>query len=116
MVGKTGAARVALETGAPVVPVAQWGPQELLAPYAKRPHLFPRKTMQVRAGGPLDLSEYTGRPIDGPLLREVTERIMVAITDLLEEIRGEQAPAVRFDLRSTELPPTGDPRRPRRAS
>ena len=116
MVGKTGAARVALETGAPVVPVAQWGPQELLAPYAKRPHLFPRRTMQVRAGAPLDLSEYAGRPIDGPLLREVTERIMVAITDLLEEIRGERGPAVRFDLRSTELPPTGDPRRPRRAS
>src|SRR5215203_4063482 len=116
MVGKTGAARVALETGAPVVPIAQWGPQELLAPYAKRPHLFPRRTMQVRAGAPLDLSEYAGRPIDGPLLREVTERIMVAITDLLEEIRGELAPAVRFDLRTTVLPPTGDPRRPRRAS
>ena len=64
----------------------------------------------------IDLSEYAGRPIDGPLLREVTERIMVAITDLLEEIRGERAPAVRFDLRSSELPRTGDPRRPRRAS
>ena len=35
MVGKTGAARVALETGAPVIPIAQWGPQELLAPYAQ---------------------------------------------------------------------------------
>ncbi len=116
MVGKTGAARVALETGAPVVPIAQWGPQELLAPYAKKPHILPRKTMHVRAGAPVDLSAFAGRPIDGPLLREVTEQIMVAITDLLEEIRGEQAPAERFDLRSTELPRTGDPNRPRRAS
>ena len=37
---------------------------------------------------------------------------MAAITALLEEIRGEQAPADRFDLRSTELPRTGDPRQP----
>ena len=116
MVGKTGAARVALETGAPVVPIAQWGPQELLPPYAKRPHLFPRKTMHLRAGPPVDLSDLAGRPIDGPLLREVTERLMAAISTLLEEIRGEQAPVTRFDVRSSELPRTGDPNRPRRVS
>jgi 1-acyl-sn-glycerol-3-phosphate acyltransferase len=116
MVGKTGAARVALETGAPVIPVAQWGPQELLAPYAKRPHLLPRKTMHMRAGPPVDISDLAGRPIDGPLLREVTERLMAAITSLLEEIRGERAPITRFDPRSSQLPRTGDPNRPRRAS
>jgi 1-acyl-sn-glycerol-3-phosphate acyltransferase len=110
MVGKTGAARVALETGAP------WGPQELLAPYAKRPHLLPRKTMHMRAGPPVDISDLAGRPIDGPLLREVTERLMAAITSLLEEIRGERAPITRFDPRSSQLPRTGDPNRPRRAS
>jgi 1-acyl-sn-glycerol-3-phosphate acyltransferase len=111
MMGKTGAARVALETGAPVIPVAQWGPQDLLAPYAKRPRLFPRKTMHVWAGPPVDLSDVAGRPIDAQLLHEVTERIMAAITAVLEEIRGEQAPAVRFDPRQAGLPRTGDPRR-----
>jgi 1-acyl-sn-glycerol-3-phosphate acyltransferase len=116
MVGKTGAARVALETGAPVIPIAQWGPQELLPPYAKRPRLLPRKTMHLRAGPPVDLSDLAGRQIDGPLLREVTERLMAAITSLLEEIRGEQAPVTRFDPRSAGLPRTGDPNRPRRAS
>ena len=39
MAGKTGAARIALATGCPVIPMAQWGPQDVLAPYAKRPHL-----------------------------------------------------------------------------
>jgi 1-acyl-sn-glycerol-3-phosphate acyltransferase len=111
MVGKTGAARVALETGAPVVPIAQWGPQELLAPYTKRPHPFPIKTMHVRCGPPVDLAEFQGRPIDGALLKAVTERIMAAITELLEELRGEPAPAVRFDVRGTTLPRTGDPHR-----
>ena len=113
MVGKTGAARVALETGAPVIPVAQWGPQELLAPYTKRPHFLPRKTMHVWAGPPVDLDDVRDRPVDAVLLREVTERIMAAVTALLEEIRGEQAPPVRFDPKRQGLPVTGNPRRPR---
>lgn len=111
MAGKTGAARVALETGAPVIPVAQWGPQRLLPPYAKRPHLLPLTTMHVRAGPPVDLSEFAGRHVDTDLLREVTDRIMAAITAVLEEIRGESAPAVRLDPRSGDLPRTGNPRR-----
>jgi 1-acyl-sn-glycerol-3-phosphate acyltransferase len=113
MVGKTGAARVALETGAPVIPVAQWGPQELLPPYTKRPHFFPLKTMHVWAGPPVDLDDVRDRPVDAALLHEVTERIMAAVTALLEEIRGEQAPAERFDPKQQGLPVTGDPRRPR---
>jgi 1-acyl-sn-glycerol-3-phosphate acyltransferase len=111
MVGKTGAARVALETGAPVVPVAQWGPQDMLPPYAKRPHLLPRKTMHVWAGPPVDLADLADRPVDAALLQEVTERIMAAITDLLSQIRGEKPPAVRFDPRRSGLPRTGNPHR-----
>lgn len=111
MRGKTGAARVALETGAPLVPVAQWGPQEVLAPYAKKPRLLRRRTMHVWAGPPIDLSDVAGRPLDAALLHEVTERIMEAVTALLAEIRGEPAPAVRFDPRRSGLPRTGDPRR-----
>ena len=64
MRGKTGAARVALETRCPVIPVAQWGPQEILERYGKRVHLFPRKTMHVLAGPPVDLSDLYGRPMD----------------------------------------------------
>ena len=52
MRGKTGAARVALETQCPVVPVATWGAHEVLAPYGKAVRLLPRKTMRVRAGRP----------------------------------------------------------------
>lgn len=111
MVGKTGAARIALETGAPVIPVAQWGAQEVLAPYARFPRFLPRKTMHVRAGAPVDLSDLAGVEVDGEVLREVTERIMTAITSLLEEIRGERAPAVRYDPRSEGVPTTGDPSR-----
>jgi 1-acyl-sn-glycerol-3-phosphate acyltransferase len=111
MVGKTGAARIALTTRCPLVPVAQWGPQEILAPYTKRLRLFPRKTMRVMAGPPVDLSDLYDRPLDAAVLLEATDRLMAAITRLLEELRGEQAPAERFDSRKHGLPPTGNPYR-----
>lgn len=113
MVGKTGAARVALATGAPVIPIAQWGPQEVLAPYAKRLRLFPRKTMRLVAGPPVDLSEFAGREITPELLRAATEKIMTAITKLLAELRAEEPPVVRFDMRAQAVPETGNPNKPR---
>jgi 1-acyl-sn-glycerol-3-phosphate acyltransferase len=100
MAGRTGAARVALTTGCPVIPVAQWGPQEVLAPYAKRPHLFPRRTMHVRVGAPVQLDDLRGRELDNAVLAEASERILVAVSRLLGEIRGEQPPAVRYDPRA----------------
>lgn len=111
MVGKTGAARVALATQCPVIPVAQWGPQELLEPYARRPRLFPRKTMHVTAGPPVDLSDLYERPQSAEALREATSRITAAITRQLEELRGEQAPAEPFDARRHGLPESGRFRR-----
>lgn len=112
MVGKTGAARIALTTGCPVIPCAQWGPQEVLAPYARKPRLFPRKVMRVRAGEPVDLADLQGRKLTPAVLREATDRIMAAITRQLEDIRGEQAPAERFDPRLAGVPETGKPEAP----
>ena len=107
MEGKTGAARVALETRCPVIPVAQWGAQEILGRYEKRLRLFPRKTMRLRAGPPVDLSDLYDEPMSGPVLREATARIMAAITRELEVLRGEPAPKTRFDARAAGLPPIG---------
>jgi 1-acyl-sn-glycerol-3-phosphate acyltransferase len=92
MSAKTGAARIALTTGAPVIPAAQWGPQDILAPYGKVLKLFPRKTMKVWAGDPVDLTDLRDQPITAATLREATDRIMRAITLLLAEQRGELAP------------------------
>ncbi|MCC2312977.1 lysophospholipid acyltransferase family protein [Cellulomonas xiejunii] len=99
MAGRTGVARLALTTRAPVVPVAQWGMQDLLARYGKVLKPFPRKKVTIVAGPPVDLSDLYDRPQDTATLREATERVMSAITDLLEQIRGEQAPAERYDMR-----------------
>lgn len=96
MAGKTGVARLALTTRAPVIPIAQWGPQDLLGRYSKWLRPFPRKQVTIVAGPPVDLSDLYGRPQDTVVLREATERVMAAITGLLEDIRGEKAPAERF--------------------
>ncbi len=111
MVGKTGAARIALSTGAPVIPTAPWGPQRLLAPYAKKPSLFPRKLMQVRVGDPVELDDLRDQPPTPMVLREATDRIMAAITVLLGETRGEVAPTERFDPAAMHMPRTGNPNR-----
>jgi 1-acyl-sn-glycerol-3-phosphate acyltransferase len=110
MVGRTGAARIALDSGAPVVPVAQWGPQDLLAPYARVPRVLPRPRIRIAAGPPVDLDDLRGRPLDADILRDASARIMAAITELLAGLRGVQAPAVRFDPRAEGVPLTGNPR------
>ncbi|MEV5597676.1 lysophospholipid acyltransferase family protein [Streptomyces sp. NPDC052496] len=101
MQGKTGAARVALLTKAPVIPVAQWGANEVMPPYAKEKklRLFPRKTLRVKAGPPVDLSEFYGKEPTAEVLREVTDKVMAAVTDILAEVRNEPAPAEPYDHR-----------------
>jgi 1-acyl-sn-glycerol-3-phosphate acyltransferase len=103
MTGKTGAARVALQTRCPVVPIAQWGANELLPPYSKKAYILPRKTHHVLAGPPVDLSRFYGKEMTAEVLREATEVIMAAVTRLLEEIRGEKAPATPYDPRRERI-------------
>jgi 1-acyl-sn-glycerol-3-phosphate acyltransferase len=99
MTGKTGAARVALATGVPVVPVAHWGAHELWRYGTKKIRPFPRKTMHVVAGPPVDLSAYEGRPLDAETLTAATADIMRAIAGLLGELRGETPPDKLYDRR-----------------
>ena len=113
MRGKPGVARIALQTGCPVIPLAHWGAQRMLAPYSRVPHLFPPPTMVVRAGPPVDLADV-GRATSARAQRSATDRIMAAIVGLLEDIRGEHAPTDRFDPEAAGVPSIGNPRRPRR--
>lgn len=108
MRGKTGAARIALATGCPVIPVGQWGAQELLAPYARKPDLWPRKRIVMKAGDPVDLSDLLAVPATPETIAAATDRIMVAITDQVALIRGEQPPAERFDPRQHGMKETGN--------
>lgn len=93
MQARTGVARLALLSGAPVVPVCQWGAQEILDSYRKPGlHLLPRHTIDVVAGPPVDLSAWQDKELTSEVLREATDAIMSALREMLEQIRGEQAP------------------------
>ncbi|MFC5728396.1 MULTISPECIES: lysophospholipid acyltransferase family protein [Nocardioides] len=77
--GKTGIARLALETGVPVIPVAVVG-TDIVAPPGKK---FGRWTRpHVRVGKPLDFSRYAGMENDRFILRSITDEIMYEIMRL----------------------------------
>ena len=98
MKGKTGTIRLALLTGAPLIPFAQWGANEVIPPYKFKLRLFPRKTMRINVGEPLDLSKYQDKPITEELLASATDDLMQTIADLLGELRNEVAPTERRSL------------------
>jgi 1-acyl-sn-glycerol-3-phosphate acyltransferase len=108
MVAKTGCARLALETDTPVIPITQWGSQKVLPRYSSKIKIFPRQTIQMYAGKPVDLSRWKGKHEDPQALIEATAEIMRVITAPLEEIRGEKRPEVIFDPHTSNLPKTGN--------
>jgi 1-acyl-sn-glycerol-3-phosphate acyltransferase len=97
MVAKTGAARLALSTGVPVIPVACWGAQVILPYGSKKPHLVPKHTVQMLAGPPVNLSGYAGQPLTRDVLRDATAAIMADIAGLLAQLRGGTPPGQPFD-------------------
>jgi 1-acyl-sn-glycerol-3-phosphate acyltransferase len=99
MTGKTGAARIALMTGCPVIPVANWGAHEVIPPYRHTFRLLPRKTLRVAAGRPVDLSSFEGQPITADLLQQATTVIMNAVAAELGQLRGQTPPDELYDLR-----------------
>ncbi|MFZ4108607.1 MAG: lysophospholipid acyltransferase family protein [Candidatus Planktophila sp.] len=108
MVAKTGLARLAISTRTQVIPIAQWGSQIVMPTYEKKIKFFPRTPIKILAGAPLDLSRWYGKEDDPAALTEATAFVMRAITDLLEELRGEKRPVEIFDPHTSTLPRTGN--------
>lgn len=88
---KSGAARIALTAGVPLVPMAHWGAQEVMGPYRKEFRILPRKTMRVAVGPPVDLDDLRDRELTAEVLSIASTRLMEAITGLLEQLRGTDA-------------------------
>ena len=78
--GKTGVARLTIESGAPVVPCAMINTFEFQPPGKLLPNI--RVRPGVRFGQPLDFSKYHGKEADAEVLRAVTDEIMQAIAAL----------------------------------
>ena len=89
---KSGIARLALTTGAPVVPIGHWGTQFVLPQKARFPRLLPRQRVVICAGPAVDLSDLLGKEQNREVVVEATRRIVAGITAQLERARGEAAP------------------------
>lgn len=107
MRGKTGAVRMALLAGIPLIPAAHWGTQLVMPRYGKGISLFPRKTVTVKFGDPVDLTEFAGKGLDPTTLHAATAKLMAAITALLEDLRAEKAPGIAWDPAKNNQSETG---------
>ncbi|WP_407636886.1 lysophospholipid acyltransferase family protein [Hamadaea tsunoensis] len=91
MRGKTGVARLALATGAPVIPIGQFGAERLFDPRTKKLRIW-RTRSAVYAGPAVDLSKWAGADPTAAVLNEMTDEIMNHIRVLVGEIRGATPP------------------------
>ena len=77
--GKTGVARLALVSGAPVIPVVMLNADEIQPPGKVIPKI---KRVRIRFGAPLDFSRYAGMSGDRFVERAVTDEIMYELMEL----------------------------------
>jgi len=94
--GRTGVGWLALNSGAPVIPVAMVGTEKLLPPGAKVPH--PGR-IEIRIGKPLPFDEYKDGPRGAKQRREITDRIVAAIG----ELSGQEYAPIYASVRKEQL-------------
>jgi 1-acyl-sn-glycerol-3-phosphate acyltransferase len=92
MQAKSGMARLALLVpDAPVIPVGQWGAQQVRGNGPWR--LLRRRTAAASVGRPVDLAEFRNAEPTARTLYAVTDRIMNAIRDEVAAVRDETPPS-----------------------
>jgi 1-acyl-sn-glycerol-3-phosphate acyltransferase len=115
MRGKTGAARLALITGAPVIPIVMDGPQAMFDPRTGKVGLRVRIPVRVAAGPAVDLSAWAGGAPTRPTLDAMTETIMLRLRGMLADMRGVTdppplwAPPRKSTAPVAETTPGGEP-------
>lgn len=115
--GHTGAARLAIDTGAPIIPVGLLGTAEVQPVDAVVPRLF--KPMAVKIGSPIPVDRYRSRVGDHAVYRELIDEVMFEIQRLTGQ---EYVPRYAKGAKEAEVPTPGPseveptPTLPRRSS
>lgn len=112
--GHTGPARLALRTGAPLIPVGIRGSRDVMPPDAKMPSFF--RPVSISFGRPISVERYEGRANDRLVLREITDELMFEIRSLSGQeyidryaTRSDRALVVAHTAHVTEGPPLLSP-------
>lgn len=104
---KSGAARLALSTGAPLIPVAHWGLDKSMPVGAKIPKPRPQDTLRIAFGPAIDYSDLDG--LTTANIRTLTNRVTSHIAAELAVLRGEEMPErFRADYRPAAGRTEGD--------
>lgn len=112
--GRTGATRLAMRTGAPIVPVGLRGTREVQPPDAPYPKPF--MTIEINFGEPVDVAAHAERKEDPRLYRELTDELMFRISRLSGQNYIDtyaNAPAPSEEMKE---PVPDTPMEPRRSS
>jgi 1-acyl-sn-glycerol-3-phosphate acyltransferase len=119
--GRTGAARLALRTGAPLVPIGIVGTREIQPPGARFPRLF--RACAITLGRPLDPGHYRDRDDDRMVLRQMTDELMFEIRslsgqDYVDEYHGarKETEAAQAAREVPDVPVDGEALDQRRSS
>jgi len=121
--GHTGPARLAMRTGAPIVPVGIRGAREIMPPGAKVPRPF--RSCVIRFGRPIEVERYRDRADDRLGLRQIIDEVMYEIRELsgqeyVDEYATKKAEALPTETAHISAPdpgaPDGNGERPRRTS
>lgn len=106
--GKTGAVRLAMRTGVPILPVATWGGQHVWRKEGLQSLSFGRP-IWLRAGEPVRIDDE-----DDANVRELTDALMRDLARLVAEMRDRYPPRWTLDLREDPSRPQALPRRAKR--
>ena len=96
MRGKTGAMRLAIESGVPIFAVGQWGTEAVMGTYESKITPKPWHKMTLVIGEQVDLSKFVDAKLGTAEMVEASETVMAAITKQVEILRGEKAPTKKF--------------------
>lgn len=104
--GKTGVARLAIEAGVPIIPVAMIG-TDVAQPIGQK--LPSREDIGVRIGTPIHISAYRGRQEDRDALRQLTDTVMEAIREMSgQEYADRDSAQYKRELAIAEREADGD--------
>lgn len=102
MKGKTGLARLALDLRVPVIPVVQWGAQDVMDRYIGFTMPTPRRgrpDLYIKVLPPIDYSDIEGDSTNHEGVRELTQRLQDTLERGSAELRREEAPEVPWNMK-----------------
>ena len=100
--GHTGPARLALRTGAPIVPVGIRGTDQIQPPDAPMPRMF--RACEIRFGRPVETERYRDRADDRLVLRQIIDEVMFEIREMTRQDYVDE-----YATKKAETFPTASP-------